>query len=127
LLGYSALEFLPEQHAFMLVYWITSHASFDALDNWIRRVYEAKGKNALIWLVGNKCDLEEERVVSTQRGEDLACALGCNFSETSARKDVNVDHVFMGLAKTLHKRSQIQAELEKKWQTGRTNLHCCIM
>lgn len=32
--------------------------------------------NAQVVLVGNKCDLEDERVVSTERGKQLADQLG---------------------------------------------------
>lgn len=32
--------------------------------------------NAQVVLVGNKCDLEEERVISTERGKRLADQLG---------------------------------------------------
>jgi len=38
--------------------------------------------NAQVVLVGNKCDLEDERVVSTERGRQLASQMG-NYS-TSA-------------------------------------------
>lgn len=34
--------------------------------------------NAQVVLVGNKCDLEDERVVSTERGKQLADQLGTN-------------------------------------------------
>lgn len=41
-------------------------------------------------LVGNKCDMEEERVVSTERGRQLAEQLGVEFYETSAKENINV-------------------------------------
>lgn len=34
--------------------------------------------NAQVVLVGNKCDLEDERVVSTERGRQLASQMGTN-------------------------------------------------
>ena len=41
-------------------------------------------------LVGNKCDMEEERVVSTERGMQLAEQLGVEFYETSAKENIYV-------------------------------------
>lgn len=41
-------------------------------------------------LVGNKCDMEEERVVSQERGRQLAEQLGVEFYETSAKENINV-------------------------------------
>ena len=41
-------------------------------------------------LVGNKCDMEDERVISYERGKQLADQLGLEFFETSAKENVNV-------------------------------------
>lgn len=46
--------------------------------------------NAQVILVGNKCDMEEERVISFERGKQLADQLGVEFFETSAKENVNV-------------------------------------
>jgi len=43
--------------------------------------------------VGNKCDLENDCVVSTEQGQSFADEHGCKFMETSASDDVNVDEV----------------------------------
>lgn len=50
--------------------------------------------NAQVILVGNKCDCESERVVSTERGKQLADQLGLEFFETSAKENINVKAVF---------------------------------
>lgn len=50
--------------------------------------------NAQVILVGNKCDMEDERVVSTDRGKQLSDQLGLEFFETSAKENVNVKSVF---------------------------------
>lgn len=44
-------------------------------------------------LVGNKCDLEDERVVGRQQGEALASEWGVRFMETSAKKKIGVTDV----------------------------------
>ena len=44
-------------------------------------------------LIGNKCDLEEERAVESERGEELAQNQGIPFLETSAKTGHNVDEV----------------------------------
>lgn len=44
--------------------------------------------------MGNKCDLEDERVVSTERGKQLADQIGLEFFETSAKENINVKAVF---------------------------------
>ena len=47
-------------------------------------------------LVGNKCDLEDERVVGKDQGANLARSFDsetCGFLETSAKAKVNVNEV----------------------------------
>ncbi|CAG0904425.1 unnamed protein product, partial [Darwinula stevensoni] len=50
--------------------------------------------NAQVILVGNKCDMEEQRLVSAEKGKRLADQLGVEFFETSAKENVNVKSVF---------------------------------
>lgn len=44
-------------------------------------------------LVGNKCDLEDERVVGKDQGHNLARQFNSAFLETSAKAKVNVHEV----------------------------------
>ena len=44
-------------------------------------------------LVGNKCDLEDERVVGKEVGQTLARNWGSTFLETSAKQKINVNEV----------------------------------
>ncbi|MXQ81130.1 hypothetical protein E5288_WYG012722 [Bos mutus] len=50
--------------------------------------------NAQVILVGNKCDMEDERVISTERGQHLGEQLGFEFFETSAKDNINVKQTF---------------------------------
>lgn len=44
-------------------------------------------------LVGNKCDLEDERVVGKDQGQNLSRNWNCAFLETSAKSKINVNEV----------------------------------
>ena len=45
-------------------------------------------------LVGNKCDLEDERVVGKDQGNQLSKEFNaCTFMETSAKQKINVNEV----------------------------------
>jgi Ras-related protein Rab-8A len=55
-------------------------------------------------LIGNKCDWEEKRVVSTERGQQLADELGIPFLEVSAKTNTNIDKAFYSLAADIKKR-----------------------
>ena len=55
-------------------------------------------------LIGNKCDWEEKRAVSTEQGQALADELGIPFMEVSAKTNVNVEKAFFSLASDIKKR-----------------------
>lgn len=79
---------------FILMYDITNEESFNAVHDWCTQIKTYSWDNAQVVLVGNKCDLEDERVVSTERGKQLADQLGLEFFETSAKDNINVKAVF---------------------------------
>lgn len=55
-------------------------------------------------LIGNKCDWEEKRAVSTEQGQALANELGIPFMEVSAKSNINVEKAFFQLASDIKKR-----------------------
>ena len=65
---------------------------------WFQNVEQHATEGVHKILIGNKCDWEEKRVVTTQRGEELARELGIPFIETSAKSNINVEKAFYQLA-----------------------------
>ena len=61
-------------------------------------------KKVIIVLIGNKCDLEEERQVTIDEGQELADAYGLLFFETSAKNDVNIKLAFDSSLQEIDKR-----------------------
>lgn len=61
---------------FILMYDITNEDSFSSVQDWCTQIKTYSWDNAQVVLVGNKCDLEDERVVSMDRGRQLASQLG---------------------------------------------------
>lgn len=55
-------------------------------------------------LVGNKTDREQERIISTEEGQQLADELGISFMETSAKTKNNITESFMNLTRICYKR-----------------------
>jgi len=51
-----------------------------------------------IMLIGNKCDLEHRRQVSTEEGEAFAKKHHLMFLETSAKANTNVEQAFITMA-----------------------------
>merc|ERR1712113_243588 len=52
-------------------------------------------------LIGNKCDNDTERQVSTEEAAEKAKELGLEFMEVSAKKSTNVENAFHAITKKL--------------------------
>lgn len=79
---------------FLLMYDITNEESFNAVQDWSTQIRTYGWENAQVILVGNKHDMEHERVVIPNRGQELANQLGFEFYEVSAKSGNNVPAVF---------------------------------
>ena len=85
----------------LLIYDITSRESFKNLESWLIEIEKNASENVLKILIGNKNDLENERVISKEEGQDFANRYSMQFIETSAKMDTNVSEAFLTLAKLM--------------------------
>ena len=86
--------YMKNGQGFILVYSITSQATFNDLLELKDQIMRVKDTSEVpMVLVGNKVDLEDERVVSKDQGQSLARQFNCTFMEASAKLKVNVPEV----------------------------------
>jgi len=79
----------------LLLYDVTRKETFDNLTRWLSDIREAcNNAHMIIFIVGNKIDLTEERQVSRQEGQRFATQHKLFFSETSAKANATVEKVF---------------------------------
>jgi small GTP-binding protein len=90
-------SYLSNAEAGILVFDVTRKDTFDNLENWFKESLDVSPTISLI-LVGNKIDLVEDRVISTEEGEGLAKKLNLSYIETSAKTGANINDAFKMLA-----------------------------
>jgi small GTP-binding protein len=95
--------YLTNAEAGILVYDVTRQDTLDSLENWYNEIKSVSPNISLI-LVGNKIDLSDSRVISTQQGEELAKKLNLSYIETSAKTGENINDAFKMLALQMIKR-----------------------
>jgi len=105
----------------LLVYDITNEKSFDNIKNWIRNIEEHASADVEKMVLGNKCDMNDRRQVSKERGAQLAIEYGIKFMETSAKANINVEDAFFTLARDIKAKTErnLQASTTQSAQYGR--------
>lgn len=107
-------QWIRECEGFVIVYSVTSMHSFHQVNTFKQQVGRVKDEDGLpMMLVGNKCDLEEEREVPKEQGLALAEKCGFQFREASAKTRVNVEESFYELVRTIRKRKGEDTVKEK--------------
>lgn len=97
--------YMKNGQGFLLVYSITAQSTFNDLQDLREQILRVKDMDDVpLILVGNKCDLEDERVVGKDQGQHLANRWNCAFLETSAKSKINVSEVFSDLVRQINKK-----------------------
>jgi small GTP-binding protein len=108
----------------IVVFDLTSPASFEHLSSWIDLVKQTQAKPGFI-LVGNKCDLEE-RVVSLDIADKFATTIGALcYLETSARRGDNVDEIIARIGMDLVESRPREEAVTLSLTNPKTNRSCC--
>ena len=86
-------NFFHNADGILFVYDITNAKSFEGAKNWIDEAKDV-GDFCQRILIGNKCDLEQERQVPLETLNEYANEEKINFFETSAKDNINLKEVF---------------------------------
>lgn len=68
---------------------------------WIRNIEQHAADSVNKILIGNKCDMTEDKKIDTERGKELAKEYSIKFFETSAKSNINVTEAFMSIAQDI--------------------------
>lgn len=99
--------YLRDGNGFILVYSITQMSSIEDTEKIKEDIAMTKESDKCpMILVGNKKDLERDRVISRQMGEDLARKYECDFLEVSAKTGEGIREIFETLVAEMVKRDR---------------------
>jgi GTPase KRas protein len=123
---YSAMrdQYMRTGNGFMLVYSVADRTSFEECVKLREKIYQIQDKSLAdakddllrvpLILVGNKCDLENERQVSNEEGKELAKQWGCTFFEASAKSRIHVDDCFFELVRAIRTQRELRAGTKRQ-------------
>jgi small GTP-binding protein len=88
----------------LILYAINNKDSFQHAETWLNDLKNQANPNVKVFLVGNKSDLENERVISKEEGERFKEEKKLDrFFETSAKTGENARSALLEAAKLLYK------------------------
>ena len=131
-----AMTYYRKAFGILLLFDVTKKSSFMACKNYLEEVRINSDKKCVIYLVGNKIDLVDERVITKEVAEEFAKSENIKYIETSAVKNMKVSEAFTSLLNDIYKVKQEDdksklflnntANIElKKNQTFNSDNFCC--
>ena len=109
-------EWISNANGFILVFAINDNDSFVNIKNLYNKIKSNSMDKIPIVLVGNKCDLEEERIVKKQDAQDYAKLIGAHYYETSVMNDENGNckNIFQDCANMIVNKANVESGQESK-------------
>ena len=80
--------------AVVLVYDSTNEETFLSIEKWIKEIEDNRTNYVLVFLVGNKCDMNLEEKVSIKKAIDFAKSIKAVFVQTSAKENIGIEDLF---------------------------------
>ena len=117
--------FFKAAHGIMVCYSVTDEKSFQSINKWIAQIKNLAPKDVKVILVGNKCDLRNDRMVSTEAGIECAQRYDVPFVETSAFSGDNVVNAFETLGRMILKDIKAESNGSNALNMSKKKSKCC--
>ena len=116
----------------LLIFDVTDKETFGHVRDWIEKIHEESPEKITIFLVGNKIDKNDERVISNEEGKKIAEEFNISYFETSAKCNIGVEEVFTHLVKEVdsiymkeHKEEVENKALSIQKTNNKNKKKCC--
>ena len=116
-----AMTYYRKAYGILLLFDVTKRSSFIACKNYLEEVRINSDKNCVIYLIGNKIDLSNERQITKEEGENFAKKEKIEYIETSAVKNLKVSEVFTSLLNDIYQNKK-EENKNKLFMQGEGNI-----
>ncbi|CAG9805938.1 unnamed protein product [Chironomus riparius] len=122
-------QYMRSGEGFLLVFSVTDYASFEEIYKFHRQILRVKDRDEFpMLMVGNKSDLEAQRVVSIDKAQELSRQLKIPYLECSAKVRINVDQAFTELVRIVRRFQESERPLNFKDNSkGNKKKLCCVL
>ncbi|XP_034836158.1 ras-like protein 2 [Maniola hyperantus] len=120
-------QYMRSGEGFLLVFSVADHASFEELFKFHKQILRVKDRDEFpMLMVGNKADLEHQRLVTLDEAQALSRQLKVPYIECSAKARMNVDQAFHELVR-LVRRFQEAERIHIKSEHRNKKKKCTIL
>mmetsp|Transcript_55135 Transcript_55135/g.176703 ORF Transcript_55135/g.176703 Transcript_55135/m.176703 type:complete len:217 (+) Transcript_55135:74-724(+) len=99
----------------LLVYDIARRGSFENIERWLLELRDRADRDVVVIIVGNKCDLEDQREVQQADAQALVQRQGlAGCIETSALNATNVETAFTRILTDIHERQSTRPSPDRR-------------
>lgn len=121
-------QYMRSGEGFLLVFSVADHASFDELYKFHKQILRVKDREEFpMLIVGNKADLETQRVVSLEEAQALSRQLKVPYIECSAKARMNVDQAFHELVRLVRRFQEAERMNTKNYYESGKKKKCTIL
>ena len=108
---------------FMLVFSIIKKESFERIQYWINTIKDKVNiREKVLYLIGNKIDMEKEREVTYEEASNLAKMYNIQYFETSAKTGLKIKETFHKLYEDIYNLNK-KLENQDDNEDGNYNVH----
>lgn len=121
-------QYMRSGEGFLLVFSVADHASFDELYKFHKQILRVKDRDEFpMLIVGNKADLDIQRVVSLEEAQALSRQLKVPYIECSAKARMNVDQAFHELVRLVRRFQEAERiNIKSEYRSGKKK-KCTIL
>ena len=100
----------------LLMFDVTKQSSFDACVQYIEDIRNTTDSECIVYLIGNKIDLADQRVITKEDAERFARKNSLKYYEASAVQNQGVNETFEKLINEIHsiKKKSFEEEIKKE-------------
>lgn len=119
-------QYMRSGMGFLLVFSVSDRNSFDEIYKFHKQILRVKDRDEFpMILVGNKCDLDHQRQITQEEGQEVARQLKITYMEASAKTCKNVDQAFFELVRKVRQFEYTEAPPVKTKKKSRSR--CTVL
>ncbi|KAI1301228.1 Ras-like protein 2 [Halotydeus destructor] len=121
-------QYMRSGDGFVLAFSVTDRSSFEEIPKFHRQILRVKDRDEFpMIMIGNKCDLDQQRVISLQEARQLAQQLKVPYLEASAKSRHNIDVTFHELVRLVRKFHVTERPPIRHFKSPESKRKCSIL